>query len=108
MAKKKEENTKDAITEDLLPAIPDLEEDLDLEPLPEESEGNPDEAESLFTVGTYAGMEILRCAQCPWDTTKGEAYMLAHIQERHTPPLPPPPAEPLILLADKSGREVKG
>jgi hypothetical protein len=99
MAKKDEEKklTHDQVEELLPPAPPEP------DPEPEESDEESGEEQDLpYEVLSYAGMELLRCKQCAWDTTKGVAVILAHIQSKHGPP---PPPETTILVADKSGRE---
>jgi hypothetical protein len=36
----------------------------------------------------WKGLPKWQCTRCPWSTLQGEAEMLAHIEQRHTPPAP--------------------
>ncbi len=62
-----------------------------------------------YSVGQWNGRDNYQCNECPF-ATLNEAEMLDHIIARHTPPPPPRPRAlggGLILVADKSGREVQ-
>ena len=58
-----------------------------------------------YTVGTWAGMPNYQCALCPY-ATLNEADILEHWQARHASPPPEPIGGGLVLVADKSGKEV--
>ena len=61
--------------------------------------------EKPYTVGKWREQDNYECKFCPYATTS-EARAKAHYVLRHVHrPTPPPPSP--ILVADKSGREVK-
>ena len=62
-------------------------------------------SEAPYTVGTWAGMPNYQCALCPY-ATLNEADMLDHWQARHAAAPPEPIGGGLVLVADKSGKEV--
>lgn len=59
-----------------------------------------------YQLGTWHGLQQWRCRLCPWDTLAGEEALLAHVREVHEPPLRPP-SPPLVLVADRWGRELQ-
>lgn len=63
------------------------------------------EAETRFTLGTWAGHTQWKCARCPFDTLKGKAEMLAHWQEKHEPK-PEPAAERVVQAYSASGKPI--
>ena len=59
-----------------------------------------------YTVGAWAGMPNYQCNLCPY-ATLNEAEILEHWQARHAAPPPEPVGSSgLVLVADKSGKEV--
>lgn len=93
------EEDKAAPVESVEEALPEatVEEFRAVEPPPSEDEEKP------YSLGTWRGRMQWKCKQCPWDTLEGEAAMLEHIASAHTPP---PKRKGIVLIADKSGRQI--
>ena len=63
-------------------------------------------SEAPYTVGAWAGMPNYQCSLCPY-ATLNETEILEHWQARHAAPPPEPlGSSGLVLVADKSGKQV--
>lgn len=68
--------------------------------------------EELYTTGEWCGIKQYRCCFCPFDilddgTHDPEAEMYQHWLHRHGSQPEPTPPGGTVLVANKSGREVK-
>lgn len=64
---------------------------------------DPDEWKKHYILGKWGGHVQYQCLDCPWDCLDDEALYQEHWNVAHKPP----EVKSTILVADKSGNEVK-
>jgi hypothetical protein len=75
-------------------------------PAPYEEEKQDPSPERPYVMARWKSKPMWQCRKCPWNTLKGEAVMLEHVDKVHGEKKPAPVARPrVIVVYDKYGRE---